>query len=490
MKLKFWAAASLAAILYSCDDSTTGVGDFIADADEINAYSETYDVTTRTISVKDVNAKVGINSEGVYARTSTAYLGKFTDPGFGEFTADFITQINCPEGFKYPDTFRQIDTTTLELYYLKYYGDSLAPMRLGVTFLKEPINNDNGEDAELYYTSFDPKNYTEGNEIFAEKDYSAYDSSVSDSIRNATNTDGDKTFYPNVVINLDKKYKDDKTGTEYETFSAYLTAKYNEDNGKNFSDAYQFINNVLKGFHVQTTGGDGSVLYIQDIWLRTKFSYTMKDSKGQDSTVYASRSLAATKEIYMATNLSNDSELQNLSQETKHSYLKTPSGLWTEVTLPLEEMYQELQNDTLNSVSLTFTKYKETTPDKGQNAMYKMGTPKYLLLVREDDMKSFFEQNQTFDNKTSFLGTYDSSTSTYTFSKLNRLISHIFSEMRNGTEKSKNWDKLLLIPVQTETDSQGNIIGVSHDLEVNSARLFGGEENKLKMQVIYTKPNE
>lgn len=176
--------------------------------------------------------------------------------------------------------------------------------------------------------------------------------------------------------------------------------------------------------------------------------------------------------------------------DKNNSYLKTPAGLWTEVTLPLEAMYQDLKNDTLNSVSLKFTKYKETV--ENQDKTYKMGTPKYLLLVREDDMKTFFEENKTFDNKTSFLGTYDSSTSTYSFSKLNRLISHIFSEMRNNSAKSANWDKLLLIPVQTETDAQGNIIGVSHDLEVSSARLFGGEnaDNKLKMQVIYTKPNE
>lgn len=478
MKLKFWAAVSLAAILYSCDDSTTGVGNFIADADEINAYSETYDVTTRTVSVTDINPK------GVYSRTSTAYLGKFTDPGFGEFTADFITQINCPEGFEYPETFDKIESTTLELYYLNYYGDSLAPMRVGVTFLEEPINNDNGQDADLYYTSFDPAHYTGGNGIFAEKDYSAYDNSVSDSIRDATDTSGNKTFYPHVTINMDKQaYKDGKT------FSEYLTEQYRAGN---FADAYTFINKVLKGFYVQTTGGDGSVLYIQDIWLRTNYSYTLKDSEGNDSTAYSSRSLAATKEIYMATNLQNKDEnkINEFVNDKESSYLKTPAGMWTEVTLPLEEMYQELKNDTLNSVSLTFTKYKETTPSVNHNNMYKMGTPQYLLLVREDDMKDFFEQNQTFDNKTSFLGSYDSSTSTYTFSKLNRLISHIFSEMRNGTAKTPNWDKLLLIPVQTETDSQGNIIGVSHDLEVNSARLFGGENNKLNMQVIYTKPNE
>lgn len=481
MKLKFLAAIGFAATLYSCDDSTTGIGDFIADTDEINAYSETYDVTTRTVSVADINKKIGINSNGVYSRTSTAYLGKFTDPSFGEFTADFITQINCPEGFEYPKTFEKIDSTTLELYYRSYYGDSLAPMRVGVRFLDTAIE-DNGTDPELYYTSFTPENYYGANPLFAEKDYSSYDNSVPDSVRNATDTNGNKTFYPNVVIDMDKPYEG------YATLSDYLTAQYKAGN---FADASTFINKVLKGFYVETTGGDGSVLYIEDIWLRTKYKYTVKGSKGQDSIVNASRSLAATKEIYMATNLkSEEDKVNEFINDKDNSYLKTPAGLWTEVTLPLEAMYQDLKNDTLNSVSLSFTKYKETI--KGQDEAYMMGIPKNLLLIREDDMKTFFEENKTFDSKTSFLGTYDSSTSTYAFSKLNRLISHIFSEMRNNSAKSANWDKLLLIPVQTETDAQGNIIGVSHDLEVNSARLFGGEnvDNKLKMQVIYTKPNE
>ena len=481
MKLKFLAAIGIAATLYSCDDSTTGIGDFIADTDEINAYSETYDVTTKTVSVEDINKKIGINSNGVYSRTSTAYLGKFTDPNFGEFTADFITQINCPEGFEYPKTFEKIESTTLELYYRSYYGDSLAPMRVGVRFLDTAIE-DNGKNPELYYTSFTPSDYFGNNTLFAEKDYSAYDNSVPDSIRNHTDSNEKKDFYPHVIINMDKPYEG------YDNLSDYLTAQYKAGN---FADASTFINKVLKGFYVQTTGGDGSVLYIEDIWLRTKYKYTVKGSKDQDSTVYGFRSLAATKEIYMATNLESKKEaIDAFVNDKDNSYLKTPAGLWTEVTLPLEAMYQDLKNDTLNSVSLSFTKYKETVKD--QDITYKMGTPKYLLLVREDDMKTFFEGNKTFDNKTSFLGIYDSKTSTYAFTKLNRLISHIFSEMRKDTPKSENWNKLLLIPVQTENDAQGNVIGVSHDLEVNSARLFGGEnvDNKLEMQVIYTKPNE
>lgn len=113
-------------------------------------------------------------------------------------------------------------------------------------------------------------------------------------------------------------------------------------------------------------------------------------------------------------------------------------------------------------------------------------------MVRKGDMETFFEQNKTYDNKTSFLGTYNSSTNSYTFSKLNRLISNIFSEIRAGENDTEDRNKVMLIPVTTETDTEGNIIGVSHDMEINAARLFGGEdsEEELKIEIIYTNPTK
>ena len=113
MKLKFLAAVGLAATLYSCDDTTTGVGEFVADADEITAS----------------------------AQTSSAYLGKFTDPDFGTYTTDFITQINCTEGFEFPENIEKIEATTLELSYASFFGDSLAPMKVRVDVLKESIDD-------------------------------------------------------------------------------------------------------------------------------------------------------------------------------------------------------------------------------------------------------------------------------------------------------------------------------------------------------------
>ena len=124
-------------------------------------------------------------------------------------------------------------------------------------------------------------------------------------------------------------------------------------------------------------------------------------------------------------------------------------------------------------------------------------------------MKSFFENNEVNDNRTSFLSTYSSTNNAYSFSQLNRLIANIFSEIRPEIEKGEteweqwkadnpDWDKVLLIPVSTETDANSNVIGVDNDLSVNSAMLIGGkdlnestdEDQKIQMNIIYTQPQQ
>lgn len=485
MKLKFLAAVGLAATLYSCDDTTTGVGEFVADADEITASAQTFEATTKTLKYTD------LNPDGVFSRTSSAYLGKFTDPDFGTYTTDFITQINCTEGFEFPETTQEIVATTLELSYASFFGDSLAPMRVRVDILNQPID-DTGEDLSLYYTSYDPTKFYDANgNALAEQDYAVRDNSWTDAaIDSIKNTNG---YYPPLIIDLDKKKNFDIGQNESGTFSQYLLKKYKEDK-ENFKDAYSFIHNVLPGFYVHTTGGEGSILYIGDIWLRMKVKYLVeRPSTGAvDSTVYTSIPFAATNEVYMSTRLENSEDrFDELTKETEHTYLKTPAGLCTAVKLPLQEMYEALGKDTLNSVSMSFTKYKNISENSEINP-YKMGTPQNLLLIRKNEIKDFFEQRKNYDSKTTFLGTYSSTTNSYSFSQVNRLISQIFSDMRTKEEPAEGWDSyntLVLIPVKTETDSQGNTIGVSHDLEVNSAKLIGGEKGeKIKMEVIYTKP--
>ena len=242
MKLKFLAAVGLAATLYSCDDTTTGVGEFVADADEITASAQTFEATTKTLKYTD------LNQNGVFSRTSSAYLGKFTDPDFGTYTTDFITQINCTEGFEFPETTQEIVATTLELSYASFFGDSLAPMRVRVDMLDKAID-DTGEDLNLYYTSYDPIEegyYNPEKPELAEQDYAVRDNSWTD--EKIDSIKSENGYYPPLVIDLDKKKSSGIKEDEAGAFSQYLWNKYQE-NKDYFKDAYSFIHNVLPGFH-------------------------------------------------------------------------------------------------------------------------------------------------------------------------------------------------------------------------------------------------
>jgi hypothetical protein len=58
-------------------------------------------------------------------------------------------------------------------------------------------------------------------------------------------------------------------------------------------------------------------------------------------------------------------------------------------------------------------------------------------------------------------------------------------EKKEG-KATTNWNKVLIIPVETTKDSNGNIVKLNHDFSMNSARLVGGSDNKVKLEVIYT----
>lgn len=472
MKVKFLAAMGLAAALYSCDDQTTGIGQFVADGDKIEAFAETYPVKTETKAL-----------ESVYSRSSTAYLGKFTDKSFGELKAGFLAQINCPEGYKFPPRLEAIDTITLEFYYHNYFGDSLASLRVKVKELEEPFEDD-GTHKDWYYTNYDFSQWKYKDQLLGIKDYSAYDKTISDSIHNTSD------YYPNVTIQLNNDF--------VRRVSEKAKEQQREDENGNiigedfFKDAQTFINHVLPGFYAEVTNGDGSIVYIEDIWMRMQAKYWIKNKVGDaDSLATTYIPFAASKEVFMSTNFSNG-DFTEQEQDPKGTYLKTPAGLCTAMTLPLQKIYEsEHYQDTLNAVSISLPKYKSDSESK-----YKMGTPKYLLLIQETEMIDFFEQNKTIDNKTSFLASYDSKTNSYSFTKLNRLISKIFSEIKPEEQDNINWGeleekhKVLLIPVNISLDSQNNIIGVEHDLSVSSARLIKGTGNldEIKMNVIYTRP--
>lgn len=461
MKLKYLYAMLLSAMIYSCDDSTTGIGDsIIAAGDHIPAGAATYNVTTRSILV-----------DSVYARTSTAYLGKYTDPHFGGFTADFIAQFNCTDNFEFPETTQEITGLQLRMYYTKFFGDPQNAMRMQVDTLNQVIPE---KELGTFYTSVDPTLYYDSNaKPLVRKAFAATGPSTKDSTIVSYNSLGNPTYSTYY-------WQEIKLPT---TLGQHMYDKYTTDKN-NYKNAENFIKNVLKGFYIHCTHGDGTILYIDDVELRLSFKYLIESSSGKtDSLISGTSIFAATKEVIQANHFRNSERLEELIRETDYTYLKTPAGIFTEVALPIEEIAEVHQRDTLNAASITFTRYNEKSDSK-----YPMGTPNSLLMVRKKDMYDFFEKNELYDNKTSFLAVLTQSgqmANTYTYANIAPLITYCMNETTEE-KQDEDWNKVVLIPIKTETDSNGNVTSIKSNLDMESACLMGGEKAPLKMQVLFT----
>ena len=461
MKLKYLYVGLLAALIYSCDDATTGIGDStIAAGDSIPAGAAVYDVYTRSIL-----------ADSVYARTSTAYLGKYTDSQFGEFSADFIAQFNCTDNYEFPETVQEITGIQMRMYYDKFFGDESNAMRMQIDTLDKVIPE---KELSTFYTSVDPTQYyDENSKPIARKAFAATGASVNDTTIVNYDSWGNPT-------STSYYWQDVKLPT---SLGKYMYDKYKEDKN-NYKNAENFIKNVLKGFYVHCTHGDGTILYFNDMQLRLNFKYLIESKSGKvDSLVNGSATFAATKEVIQANRFQNSDRLKELIEEKDYTYLKTPAGIFTEVTLPIEEIHEMHMRDTLNAASITFTRYNEKSDKK-----YPMGIPQTLLMVRKCDMHHFFEKNKTFDGLTSFIAEYVGSSetaNTYSFPNISSLITLCINEKKEGKNEA-DWNKVVLIPVKTETDSNGTIIGLKSNLDMESACLMGGENHPLKMQILYT----
>ena len=162
------------------------------------------------------------------------------------------------------------------------------------------------------------------------------------------------------------------------------------------------------------------------------------------------------------------------------TYLKTPAGIYTEVTLPIDEIKKGHENDTITSAKVAFTRMRS----RSNTSEVILEEPTRLLLIERDSLYSFFENNGTPDNITSYLATYNSSQKTYSFNNISYLINRMYA--RKG--KSENWNKAVLIPVEVQSNSSSTASGIANEMNVNSIRLVGGAANRhapIRMSVIY-----
>ncbi|MDR0798701.1 MAG: DUF4270 domain-containing protein [Dysgonamonadaceae bacterium] len=459
MKTKlFFFSICLSLLCWACDDTLDSVGMGIQPKeDQIEVYDAVFNLEATTIKM-----------DSLYTNTIYGLLGKFYDAQYGDIQAGYLCQYYPSVGF---DTIHiidnHIDSVEVKIWFSTYVGDSLAPMEVTVYPVIKALDNH-------FYTNVKPENYADLNTVWGKKTYTAYDLSLSDSVRNVLKP------YKLVSIPIHREIGQ----------SLFNTYKQNKGYGSSLPNDFL---KTFPGTYVKSTFGTGCLINVE----RTEFNmyYTRRDTLLRTTTqivdsiverpTYAS--LLVTKEVRQlnAIRSSNDSELL---KDNDKLYLKAPTGIFAQITIPISDIMQGIGKKKFNSVRLKINADAPggpyTLPFPGTGTLT-ASTKAKLLLIEPDSVATFFgKNNKAADFKTTYTTTYTSSTASYDFDNISNLIQQAIDRAKDGQAEDL---KLLLIPVQVDyasSTSYGDYDYSTGFSLVPSAITLKKGENKLQIKVI------
>lgn len=479
--LRLLTVLVIAALTFAaCDDTTEGIGGSITNKiDNINISDSAFNVTTKSIV-----------ADSVLSRNNTGLIGKMKDPETGNYVkGDYMTQLSVLPTFSVDtlDYIKQANNGSIEadscyllVSYNASYGDTIAPMKVTAYEMTKPM----AEDKE-YYSNYDAFKDKEG---WVSENNQHWSSNY-----NLSNTSDVKNF----KIYLNKEYK--KDGKTYKNYGSYILQTY-EKHPEYFKTNFKFLHNVSPGFYIKNVGGTGNMAKIWNTELI--FYWTRHKTINKDSTAVSIgyNRFDGTEEVLQLNKIENDTEnLKKLASkdQEKCTYLKSPAGIFTEVTLPIEDIMRGHEKDTLNTATISFPRLNNDNEDNP----YNFATPSTILMVQKDSLQSFFEKSKLADNRTSYTASY-SSTGSYKNAYTFQNIANLVSAMYKNKGKGENWNKVVLVPVNVITTTQGYttvISKINHDMSLASTRLKRGiittdsngkETSPIQIKVIYSKFKE
>ena len=455
--LRLLTVLVIAALTFAaCDDTTEGIGGSITNKiDNINISNSAFNVTTKSIV-----------ADSVLSRNNTGLIGKMKDPETGNYVkGDYMTQLSVLPTFSVDtlDYIKQANKGSIEadscyllVSYNASYGDTIAPMKVTAYEMTRPMS----EDKEYYsnYDAFEKGWVNENNQHWS-------------SNYNLSNTSDVKNF----KIYLNKEYK--KDGKTYKNYGSYILQTY-EKHPEYFKTNFKFLHNVCPGFYIKNVGGTGNMAKIWNTELI--FYWTRHKTINKDSTAVSIgyNRFDGTEEVLQLNKIENDTEnLKKLASkdQEKCTYLKSPAGIFTEVTLPIEDIMKGHEKDTLNTATISFPRLNNENEDNP----YNFATPSTILMVQKDSLQSFFEKSKLADNRTSYTASY-SSTGSYKNAYTFQNIANLVSAMYKNKGKGENWKKVVLVPVNVITTTQGYttvISKINHDMSLASTRLIVGTDD-------------
>lgn len=408
-------AASILAV--ACNDDISQIGDEIAKNEVTIVVDSTFTVTGQ--SVKNDNYD---------PRTTTSLIGSISVPQYGDLSCSYMSQMLAAASMNIPDsiTVDRVDSVKMILRMPRnaFTGDSLAPQQLSVYQLTKPltVKADN---------NYDPKDYYTASSLLGRRSYTMTALGLNDSLFK-------KSLAVDVPVRLNDEfgrkifedYRNDPAIFQWpSTFSKYFAGIY--------------VENSFGGGCMSNVGQAMVVLYYYRLQQYRHYTdsvnYEMRVRHVKDSTVVFSTA----PEVLSVNNVKLNvapSILEKIG--AGQSILLSPAGYNVRIQFPLMDIldrYDMSQNAMTVVDNLTFS-----VPVSLIENEYGISIPPNLLMVKTDELESFFAENKAPDSKTSFWAGYDSKIGSYTFSSMRDYIKYA---LEHRDEMDESYCDFTLVPV-------------------------------------------
>jgi hypothetical protein len=369
------------------------------DDDKITVYTDTFEITASTVKI-----------DSLLAKTTYGYLGEIYDPLYGRLKSDYLSQFYCQEGYTFAQTPHdgKIDSITFHIRYTTWTGDAYTPMQVNVHPIINPLN-------KIYYSNINASDYCDMQQSWGSRVFTASNGVIVDSMLASSTSSTyiyDRDVSIRLPIELGQKIYDETV-----------------QNPSTFENQEAF-NRFFPGVYVTTDYGSGTILHIN--WTRIDISYqygSVSTSTGADTLLNAVERFMVSKDVIQLNRFENSNTEQLLVDNDEYTFLKTPAGIFTRLVIPAKEIKPVIEGRIVNNLALEI-KYLQQ-----EDWIYALAPPPYLLLLAEDSLRSFFENDNIENGITTYISTdgnlpaatnagYNATSRTYSFRNIANLLNY------------------------------------------------------------------
>ena len=453
----------LAIVVVGCkENNSISAGASTLPDNDIRVMADTFDVTSQLDSCVAISL------------TPDSFLLGESDTHYGTIKADILTQLACPEGFKYPNETAEVDSVCLYLYYNSWYGDGNSP--LGITVYEMDMQS-------LQENASYPNN-------LQISDYCSLDKSahiVTNSKIIIPATPSDSSYY-----------------SESDSYVPTIRIKLTDEFAKRFFkikdfDSQKEFNKDFKGLYICSDFGASNVLYINDITMTVFYHFTMERPQMNDTVIHDTRSFYANEEVRQVNRFTypnRKSILEKYSQVKDTNYIVSPANIYTELTVQMDSIYNrfDAQLDTavyrvyINKADLTVdVLYSDSITDRPRDNWDAPAS--HMMLIQKEKMSEFFSTNKTPSDSVAIITSISATTDSvgdvtyqYSFDMSDMLTKQIRSEQKA--------DQLtfVLVPVAISTNtSTGAILSVKPLQTISATRIRSANNpiTPMDIEVVY-----